>query len=72
MQAAEGTSFGLLPCVPPIVDAGGFYTPLDTLPFQAHAGYLLFWALMHVCHCWEDKGDLLPGPTYFQLLMGPP
>jgi len=80
VQAAEGTSYGIVPfmnppqlaCISACVGAGGnlgavislwcFYKPLgvyDTLlPFKVHAAYVIFWALMNVCYCWEDKGSM--------------
>lgn len=80
VQAAEGTSYGIVPfmnppqlaCISACVGAGGnlgavialwcFYKPLgpiDTLlPFKVHAAYVMFWALMNVCYCWEDKGSM--------------
>jgi len=80
VQAAEGTSYGIVPFMNPqqlavisaCVGAGGnlgavialwcFYKPLgpiDTLlPFKVHAAYVMFWALMNVCYCWEDKGSM--------------
>eukprot|EP00959_Pyramimonas_sp_CCMP1952_P089966 1883104-Pyramimonas_sp.AAC.1 len=27
----------------------------DLIPYRAHAGYVLFWALMTVCLYWSDE-----------------
>jgi len=39
-----------------------FYKPLgpidSLLPFKVHAAYVMFWALMNICYCWEDKGSM--------------
>ena len=80
VQAAEGTSYGIVPfmnppqlaCISACVGAGGnlgavislwcFYKPLgpidSLLPFKVHAAYVMFWALMNICYCWEDKGSM--------------
>ena len=34
---------------------------MDALPFSVRAGLVLFCALVHVCHYWEDKGGIPPG-----------
>merc|ERR1711870_179790 len=61
-----------LACISALVGAGGnlgavialwcFYNPLGPietlLPFKVHAAYVIFWALMNVCYCWEDKGSM--------------
>merc|ERR1712070_150482 len=74
VQAAEGTSYGIVPFMNPtqlarisavlgaVIALWCFYKPLgpiDTLlPFKVHAGYVLFWAVMNVCYYWEDKGGM--------------
>ncbi|CAE7463521.1 NRT2.5 [Symbiodinium sp. CCMP2592] len=47
VQMAEGTSYG--------IDA--------LLPFQVHAGYVMFWALLSPCYYWSEMGGMFHGPA---------
>ena len=63
-----------LAVVSALVGAGGnlgaviagfcFYRPIDDplLPFQVHAGYVMFWALLSPCYYWAEHGGMFHGP----------
>ena len=63
-----------LAVVSALVGAGGnlgaviagfcFYRPIDDplLPFQVHAGYVMFWALLSPCYYWAGHGGMFHGP----------
>ena len=58
-----------------VVGAGGnlgaviagfcFYKPINDplLPFQVHAGYVMFWALLTPCYYWREHGGMFHGPA---------
>jgi len=64
-----------LAVVSALVGAGGnlgaviagfcFYKPIqDALtPFQVHAGYVMFWALLSPCYYWSEYGGMFAGPA---------
>ena len=64
-----------LAVVSALVGAGGnlgaviagfcFYRPIDDplLPFQVHAGYVMFWALLSPCYYWAEHGGMFHGPA---------
>eukprot|EP00439_Symbiodinium_sp_Y106_P078486 s3271_g17.t1 len=64
-----------LAVVSALVGAGGnlgaviagfcFYKPIQDalLPFQVHAGYVMFWALLSPCHYWSETGGMFCGPA---------
>lgn len=64
-----------LAVVSALVGAGGnlgaviagscFYKPIDDalLPFQVHAGYVMFWALLSPCYYWREHGGMFSGPA---------
>ena len=59
-----------LAVVSALVGAGGnlgaviagfcFYRPINDplLPFQVHAGYVMFWALLSPCYYWAEHGGM--------------
>ncbi|CAE7898412.1 NRT2.2, partial [Symbiodinium necroappetens] len=42
-----------------------FYKPIQDalLPFQVHAGYVMFWALLSPCYYWSEMGGMFHGPA---------
>ena len=64
-----------LAVVSALVGAGGnlgaviagfcFYKPIQDalLPFQVHAGYVMFWALLSPCYYWSETGGMFCGPA---------
>ena len=64
-----------LAVVSALVGAGGnlgaviagfcFYKPINDplLPFQVHAGYVMFWALLSPCYYWREHGGMFHGPA---------
>ena len=64
-----------LAVVSALVGAGGnlgaviagfcFYKPITDalLPFQVHAGYVMFWALLSPCYYWSEYGGMFVGPA---------
>ena len=42
-----------------------FYKPNQDalLPFQVHAGYVMFWALLSPCYYWSEMGGMFHGPA---------
>ena len=64
-----------LAVVSALVGAGGnlgaviagfcFYKPIQDalLPFQVHAGYVMFWALLSPCYYWSELGGMFHGPA---------
>ena len=64
-----------LAVVSALVGAGGnlgaviagfcFYKPIQDalLPFQVHAGYVMFWALLSPCYYWSEMGGMFHGPA---------
>ncbi|OLP80222.1 High affinity nitrate transporter 2.5 [Symbiodinium microadriaticum] len=42
-----------------------FYKPIQDalLPFQVHAGYVMFWALLSPCYYWSEFGGMFVGPA---------
>ena len=64
-----------LAVVSALVGAGGnlgaviagfcFYRPINDplLPFQVHAGYVMFWALLTPCYYWREHGGMFHGPA---------
>lgn len=64
-----------LAVVSALVGAGGnlgaviagfcFYRPINDLllPFQVHAGYVMFWALLTPCYYWHEHGGMFHGPA---------
>ncbi|CAE7235150.1 NRT2.5 [Symbiodinium sp. CCMP2592] len=64
-----------LAVVSALVGAGGnlgaviagfcFYRPIEDalLPFQVHAGYVMFWALLSPCYYWSEMGGMFHGPA---------
>ncbi|CAE7307129.1 NRT2.1, partial [Symbiodinium necroappetens] len=42
-----------------------FYKPIQDalLPFQVHAGYVMFWALLSPCYYWSEFGGMFHGPA---------
>ena len=42
-----------------------FYKPINDplLPFQVHAGYVMFWALLSPCYYWREHGGMFHGPA---------
>ncbi|OLP80221.1 Heat shock 70 kDa protein [Symbiodinium microadriaticum] len=64
-----------LAVVSALVGAGGnlgaviagfcFYKPIQDalLPFQVHAGYVMFWALLSPCYYWSEFGGMFHGPA---------
>ena len=64
-----------LAVVSALVGAGGnlgaviagfcFYKPITDalLPFQVHAGYVMFWALLSPCYYWSEYGGMFMGPA---------
>ena len=67
-----------LAIVSALVGAGGnlgaviagfcFYRPIDDplIPFQVHAGYVMFWALLSPCYYWSEHGGMFHGPAVVQ------
>lgn len=47
-----------------VIAGVGFYQPIHDalLPFQVHAGYVLFWALLSPLCYWPDKGGMFQAP----------
>ncbi|CAE7393923.1 NRT2.5 [Symbiodinium necroappetens] len=47
-----------------VIAGVGFYQPIHDalLPFQVHAGYVLFWALLSPFYYWPDKGGMFQAP----------
>nr|UAZ51859.1 nitrate transporter 2 [Durusdinium sp.] len=64
-----------LAVVSALVGAGGnlgaviagfcFYRPINDplIPFQVHAGYVMFWALLTPCYYWREHGGMFSGPA---------
>lgn len=64
-----------LAVVSALVGAGGnlgaviagfcFYQPIHhpLLPFQVHAGYVMFWALLTPCYYWAEHGGMFHKPA---------
>ena len=64
-----------LAIVSALVGAGGnlgaviagfcFYKTIDDplLPFQVHAGYVMFWALLTPVYYWKEHGGMFHGPA---------
>ena len=64
-----------LAIVSALVGAGGnlgaviagfcFYKAIDDplLPFQVHAGYVMFWALLTPVYYWKEHGGMFHGPA---------
>ena len=64
-----------LAVVSALVGAGGnlgavipgfcFYKPINDplLPFQVHAGHVMFWALLSRCYYWREHGGMFHGPA---------
>ena len=62
-----------LAVVSALVGAGGnlgaviagfcFYRPINDplIPFQVHAGYVMFWALLTPCYYWREHGGMFSG-----------
>ncbi len=44
-----------------LATGGGASNPL--LPFQVHAGYVMFWALLSPCYYWREHGGMFHGPA---------
>ena len=44
-----------------LTTGGGASNPL--LPFQVHAGYVMFWALLSPCYYWREHGGMFHGPA---------
>ena len=42
-----------------------FYRPINDplIPFQVHAGYVMFWALLTPCYYWREHGGMFSGPA---------
>jgi len=42
-----------------------FYKPIHDplLPFQVHAGHVMFWALLSPCYYWREHGGTFHGPA---------
>ena len=42
-----------------------FYKPINDplLPFQVHAGHVIFWALLSPCYYWREHGGMFQGPA---------
>lgn len=47
-----------------VIAGVGFYQPIHDalLPFQVHAAYVLFWALLSPLYYWPDKGGMFQAP----------
>jgi len=48
-----------------VIAGFGFYRPIEDplLPFQVHAGYVMFWTLLTPCFYWSEYGGMFHGPA---------
>merc|ERR1719343_1718372 len=48
-----------------VIAGFGVYKPIDDelLPFQIHAGYVMFWALLSPAYYWPEHGGMFSGPA---------
>ena len=48
-----------------VIAGFGFYRPIEDplLPFQVHAGYVMFWTLLTPCYYWSEHGGMFHGPA---------
>jgi len=55
-----------------VIAGWAFYRPIEDplLPFQIHAGYVLFWALLSPLYYWPEHGGMFSGPAAHTLPSG--